>query len=164
MHYFFFIKVDLHLQSARPVVESPILLASYITHLGEAQCDNWKESAPKFPADLRSSVSSRPRFTLVKSGFSSFRLVDRSPPISTPGFNTRPQNHNNKNSNSSANIKHGPSFFSTQTAESKTGVQPPWTWDSNSNDDDRSKRAGADGPDMDSSGILLFLLSKSLSQ
>ena len=82
--------VDLHLQSARPVVDSPILLASYITHLGEAQCDNWKQSAPKFPADLRSNVSaSRPRFVLVKPGFSSFRLVDRSPPSGTPGYQNR---------------------------------------------------------------------------
>lgn len=144
-------KVDLHLQSARPVVESPILLASYITHLGEAKCDNWKEIAPKYPAELHSLVSSRPRFTLVKSGFSSFRLVDRSPPIGTPGYNARPSNA--KNSNSSGNIKHGLSFFSSQSAESKPALQPPWNWDSNSNDDDRNKRAGVDGPDLDTSGI-----------
>lgn len=82
--------VDLHLQSARPVVDSPILLTSYITHLGGAECPDWSQQAPQFPFDIRHSVvtawpassSFKPRFVMVKSGFSSFRLVDR--PSSTP--------------------------------------------------------------------------------
>lgn len=75
--------VDLHLQSARPVVDSPILLTSYITHLSRAECSDWAQPSPKFPSDIRGHPwSARSRFVLVKSGFSSFRLVDR--PSATP--------------------------------------------------------------------------------
>ena len=46
--------VDLHLQSARPVVDSPLHLTSYVhQHLGEAECPNWSQPAPKFPTEIR---------------------------------------------------------------------------------------------------------------
>lgn len=78
--------VDLHLQSSRPVVDSPILLASYMTHLAGVECSNWSSPAPKFPSGIHSRT--RPKFVLVKKGFSSFRLVDR--PVSTPGAHSKP--------------------------------------------------------------------------
>ena len=102
--------VDLHLQSARPVVDSPILLTSYVTHLGEAECPNWSQSAPKFPSEIRQSAASRLRFTIIKSGFSSFRLVER--PINTPGH-------------------HGTSFgfFAPQSSEANEKLNQGWMWD-----------------------------------
>ena len=77
--------VDLHLQSSRPVVDSPILLASYMTHLAGVECSNWSSPAPKFPTGIHSRT--RPKFVLVKKGFSSFRLVDR--PVCTPGAHSK---------------------------------------------------------------------------
>ena len=78
--------VDLHLQTARPVVDSPILLASYMTHLGEADCRNWCSPVPKSPSEIKSRME--PQFVLTKKGFTSYRLVDR-PPQTATSSNTK---------------------------------------------------------------------------
>ena len=78
--------VDLHLQTARPVVDSPILLASYITHLSEVECPNWSMPAPKSPSESKSKYF--PKFVTTKKGFTAFRLVDR--PTYTPNIGTGP--------------------------------------------------------------------------
>lgn len=113
--------VDLHLQSARPVVDSPILLTSYVTHLGEAECPNWSQMAPKFPSEIRQSSASRLRFTLVKSGFSSFRLVDR--PLNTPGHHGA-----------------GFGFFAPHSHEQTEKSGQSWMWDVG--EEDRSSGIG----------------------
>lgn len=102
--------VDLHLQSARPVVDSPLLLTSYISHLGEAECPNWSQQAPKFPTEIRQSGTSKLRFHLTKSGFSSFRLIDR--PLNTPGHQGA-----------------GFGFFAPQSKEPTEKASQPWVWD-----------------------------------
>lgn len=102
--------VDLHLQSARPVVDSPLLLTSYVTHLGEVDCPNWSQSAPKFPTEIRQSGTAKLRFTVVKSGFSSFRLVDR--PLNTPGHHGA-----------------GFGFFAPHSNEPTEKAGQPWIWD-----------------------------------
>ena len=78
--------VDLHLQTARPVVESPILFASYITHLSKSQCTNWSQAPPKSPSQLKSKCT--PKFVTTKKGFTAFRLVDRQ--VFTPGVTNGP--------------------------------------------------------------------------
>lgn len=102
--------VDLHLQSARPVVDSPLLLTSYITHLSEAECPTWSQFAPKYPEEVRRPTIWRPRFVLVKSGFSSFRLVER-PAVTTPGC-----------------VGQGGGFFSQHESMDKKNNQP-WSFD-----------------------------------
>lgn len=114
--------VDLHLQSARPVVDSPLLLTSYVTHLGEAECPNWSQPAPKFPTEIRQSGTSKLRFTVVKSGFSSFRLVDR--PLNTPGHHGT-----------------GFGFFAPHSNEPTEKADQPWIWDVG----EEEKPSGASG-------------------
>lgn len=131
--------VDLHLQSARPVVDSPLLLTSYITHLSEAMCPTWTQPAPKFPDEVRQPTIWRPRFVLVKSGFSSFRLVDRQP-VTTPGY-----------------VGQGGGFFPQQNTESteRKNTQP-WTFDAVEEEKQPSASgARSDGASNDATTVIV---------
>lgn len=127
--------VDLHLQSARPVVDSPLLLTSYISHLGEAECPNWSQPAPKFPTEIRQSHTSKLRFHMIKSGFSSFRLVDR--PLNTPGHQGA-----------------GFGFFAPHSKEPVEKSGQPWVWDA-SEEERPSGTSGTKTERCDASTVLV---------
>lgn len=47
--------VNLQMQANRPIVDSPLLMASYVTHLGHLRCANWSQCSLPFGADAFST-------------------------------------------------------------------------------------------------------------
>ncbi|XP_065078677.1 bridge-like lipid transfer protein family member 1 isoform X6 [Ochlerotatus camptorhynchus] len=43
--------VNLHMQINRPIVDSPLLMASYVTHLAQVRCSNWSHCSMPLGAD-----------------------------------------------------------------------------------------------------------------
>ena len=43
--------VNLHMQANRPIVDSPLLMASYLTHLAQVRCSNWSHCSLPMGAD-----------------------------------------------------------------------------------------------------------------
>ncbi|XP_055600491.1 bridge-like lipid transfer protein family member 1 isoform X3 [Uranotaenia lowii] len=43
--------VNLHMQINRPIVDSPLLMASYVTHLAQVRCSNWTHCSLPYAAD-----------------------------------------------------------------------------------------------------------------
>jgi hypothetical protein len=43
--------VNLHMQINRPIVDSPLLMASYVTHLAQLRCSNWSHCSMPYGAD-----------------------------------------------------------------------------------------------------------------
>lgn len=47
--------VDLHMQVNKPIIDSPLLMASYVTHLAQVRCNNWSSCCMPFGADVFST-------------------------------------------------------------------------------------------------------------
>uniref|UniRef100_A0A1B0D1P6 Fragile site-associated protein C-terminal domain-containing protein n=1 Tax=Phlebotomus papatasi TaxID=29031 RepID=A0A1B0D1P6_PHLPP len=47
--------VNLHMQINRPIVDSPLLMASYVTHLAQVRCTNWSHCSLPYGADAFST-------------------------------------------------------------------------------------------------------------
>ncbi|XP_050315619.1 transmembrane protein KIAA1109 isoform X2 [Anthonomus grandis grandis] len=85
-----FTLVDLHMQVNRLIVDSPMLMSSYVTHLSQLKCQNWqykeKEdpfSAPMFERNSEGKlvyVGSRfvPIMEPLSNGITSLKMVSRS--------------------------------------------------------------------------------------
>lgn len=43
--------VNLHMQVNKPIIDSPLLMASYVTHLAQLRCANWTTCCLPFGAD-----------------------------------------------------------------------------------------------------------------
>lgn len=43
--------VNLHMQVNKPIIDSPLLMASYVTHLAQLRCANWSTCCLPFGAD-----------------------------------------------------------------------------------------------------------------
>lgn len=43
--------VNLHMQANRPIVDSPLLMASYLMHLAQVRCSNWSQCSMPLGAD-----------------------------------------------------------------------------------------------------------------
>lgn len=43
--------VNLHMQANRPIVDSPLLMASYLTHLAQVRCSNWSHCSLPLGSD-----------------------------------------------------------------------------------------------------------------
>lgn len=43
--------VNLHMQANRPIVDSPLLMASYLTHLAQVRCSNWSNCSLPMGSD-----------------------------------------------------------------------------------------------------------------
>jgi hypothetical protein len=43
--------VNLHMQANRPIVDSPLLMASYLTHLAQVRCSNWSHCSLPMGSD-----------------------------------------------------------------------------------------------------------------
>ncbi|GLG98163.1 Uncharacterized protein GBIM_04765, partial [Gryllus bimaculatus] len=84
--------VNLHMQVNKPIVDSPLLMSSYISHLSQMSCGNWSQSslptgcdAFTVPLFQRTEdgklvyIGSRytPRFELQSEGFTSLKMVGR---------------------------------------------------------------------------------------
>lgn len=80
--------VDLHMQVNRQIVDSPMLMSSYLSHLSQTRCSNWQQSVPAQtqPACLFHQQDGKliyvggnfvPRMEMVVDGFTLLRLVSR---------------------------------------------------------------------------------------
>lgn len=47
--------VNLHMQVNKPIVDSPLLMASYVTHLAQVRCSNWTNCCLPYGADAFST-------------------------------------------------------------------------------------------------------------
>ncbi|XP_043249927.1 transmembrane protein KIAA1109 isoform X1 [Colletes gigas] len=85
--------VNLHMQVNKPIVDSPLLLSSYVSHLTQVRCSNWSQSsitagggAFTTPLFQRTEdgrlvyVGGRyvPKFETVTEGFTSLKMITRS--------------------------------------------------------------------------------------
>ncbi|KAG4067242.1 hypothetical protein HA402_000233 [Bradysia odoriphaga] len=100
--------VNLHMQVNKPIVDSPLLMASYVTHLAQLRCANWSHCCMPFGADAFSTplfqqnddgglvyIGSKlvPHFDTY-SNWREVRIVSRSDSNgSGSGLNTVPKSH-----------------------------------------------------------------------
>ncbi|XP_039287951.1 LOW QUALITY PROTEIN: transmembrane protein KIAA1109 [Nilaparvata lugens] len=85
--------VNLHMQVNKPIVESPLLMSSYVNHLSQVSCTNWAQSSLPYGSDAFTVplfqkmndgrlvyVGSRytPRFEALTEGFTSLKMINRS--------------------------------------------------------------------------------------
>lgn len=47
--------VNLHMQVNKPIIDSPLLMASYVSHLAQVKCSNWSNCCLPFGADAFST-------------------------------------------------------------------------------------------------------------
>lgn len=85
-----FTLVDLHMQVNRFIIDSPMLMSSYVTHLNQLRCQNWQNknkadqfSAPMFERDPEGKLVYAggrfvPNMELVNDGITSLKMVSRS--------------------------------------------------------------------------------------
>lgn len=43
--------VNLHMQANKPILDSPLLMASYVSHLAQVKCTNWSSCCLALGAD-----------------------------------------------------------------------------------------------------------------
>nr|XP_034186923.1 transmembrane protein KIAA1109 isoform X7 [Osmia lignaria] len=85
--------VNLHMQVNKPIVDSPLLMSSYVSHLTQVRCSNWGQSSisagsgafttPLFQRTDEGRlvyVGGRyvPKFETVTEGFTSLKMITRS--------------------------------------------------------------------------------------
>ncbi|XP_061939071.1 bridge-like lipid transfer protein family member 1 isoform X15 [Apis cerana] len=85
--------VNLHMQVNKPIVDSPLLMSSYVSHLSQIRCSNWSQSSiPAGSAAFTTSLFQRtednrlvyvggryvPKFETVTEGFTSLKMITRS--------------------------------------------------------------------------------------
>ncbi|KAI5719668.1 hypothetical protein M8J76_013196 [Diaphorina citri] len=85
--------VNLHMQVNKPIIDSPLLMATYINHLSQISCSNWTQvslpagsdafTVPLFQSDGRLVfIGSKylPKFDTITEGFTCLKMVTRSSP------------------------------------------------------------------------------------
>ncbi|EZA51340.1 hypothetical protein X777_10025 [Ooceraea biroi] len=85
--------VNLHMQVNKPIVDSPLLMSSYVSHLTQVRCSNWNQSSLPSGGDaFTTSMFQRaedgrliytggryvPKLDTVTEGFTSLKMVTRS--------------------------------------------------------------------------------------
>ncbi|XP_075226335.1 transmembrane protein KIAA1109 homolog tweek [Lycorma delicatula] len=103
--------VNLHMQVNKPIIESPLLMSSYVNHLSQVGCSNWACSSLPSGSDAftvplfqRTNdgrlvyVGSKytPRFETLTEGFTSLKMVNRvkdGGPSSPPPASTKTPTH-----------------------------------------------------------------------
>lgn len=43
--------VNLHMQVNKPIIDSPLLMSSYVSHLSQVRCSNWNQASLPYGAD-----------------------------------------------------------------------------------------------------------------
>jgi hypothetical protein len=101
-----FTLVDLHMQTNRLIVDSPMLMSSYVTHLSQSKCNNWggqskhsdQFSVPLFEKNEEGKlvyVGARfvPNMEMSSEGITSLKMVSKSDPIVNNKTPTSPYIH-----------------------------------------------------------------------
>lgn len=84
--------VNLHMQVNKPIIDSPLLMSSYISHLTQVKCMNWSQSSLPSASDAFTTPMFRraddgrlvyvggryvPKFETITEGFTSLKMVTR---------------------------------------------------------------------------------------
>ncbi|XP_046477858.1 bridge-like lipid transfer protein family member 1 isoform X1 [Neodiprion pinetum] len=84
--------VNLHMQVNKPIVDSPLLMSSYVSHLTQVRCSNWVQSSLPCSGDAFTTplfqrtedgrlvyIGGRyvPKFDAVTDGFTSLKMITR---------------------------------------------------------------------------------------
>ncbi|XP_076066750.1 transmembrane protein KIAA1109 homolog tweek isoform X4 [Oratosquilla oratoria] len=94
--------VDLHMQLNKPIIDSPLLMSSYINHMTQLRCQNWSAPIPSFSNTQSNNGegSSLPYFEKLSEGFTAIRMSSRAngslgqmPPRSPPPPSGRTPSH-----------------------------------------------------------------------
>ncbi|RZC33149.1 hypothetical protein BDFB_010677, partial [Asbolus verrucosus] len=101
-----FTLVDLHMQTNRLIIDSPMLMSSYVTHLSQSKCNNWGSqpkhcdqfSVPLFEKNEEGKlvyVGARfvPSMEISSEGITSLKMVSKSDPIASNKTPTSPYIH-----------------------------------------------------------------------
>nr|XP_031841602.1 transmembrane protein KIAA1109 isoform X3 [Nomia melanderi] len=100
--------VNLHMQINKPIVDSPLLMSSYVSHLTQVRCSNWSQSSipagsgafttPLFqPTEdgrlVYVGVKYVPKFETIAEGFTSLKMITRSDGSPTAGSSNKTPTH-----------------------------------------------------------------------
>ncbi|XP_063974640.1 bridge-like lipid transfer protein family member 1 isoform X5 [Diachasmimorpha longicaudata] len=100
--------VNLHMQVNKPIVDSPLLMSSYVSHLSQTRCSNWHQSSFPAASDAFTTpmfkrteegrlvyVGGRyvPKFETVSEGFTSLKMVTRSDASPLAGSSNKTPTH-----------------------------------------------------------------------
>ncbi|XP_069702783.1 bridge-like lipid transfer protein family member 1 isoform X3 [Periplaneta americana] len=84
--------VNLHMQVNKPIIDSPLLMSSYVNHLSQASCNNWTQSSLPSGCDaftvplFQRTEEGRliyiggrysPKFETLTEGFTSLKMITR---------------------------------------------------------------------------------------
>lgn len=100
--------VNLHMQVNKPIVDSPVLMSSYVSHLTQVRCSNWVQSSLPAGGDAFTTplfqrtedgrlvyIGGRyvPKFDTVSEGFTSLKMVTRSDGSPTASSSNKTPTH-----------------------------------------------------------------------
>ncbi|XP_012263790.2 transmembrane protein KIAA1109 homolog isoform X5 [Athalia rosae] len=100
--------VNLHMQVNKPIVDSPLLMSSYVSHLTQVRCSNWVQSSLPIGGDAFTTplfqraedgrlvyIGGRyvPKFDTVTEGFTSLKMITRSDGSPTAGSSNKTPTH-----------------------------------------------------------------------
>jgi hypothetical protein len=72
--------INLHMQVNKPITESPLLMASYISHLTQLRCSFWNEALPVWPHEAKTQGKFLPSFDMLHSGLGVMKMRSRDAP------------------------------------------------------------------------------------
>ncbi|XP_050452726.1 transmembrane protein KIAA1109 isoform X1 [Cataglyphis hispanica] len=100
--------VNLHMQVNKPIVDSPLLMSSYVSHLTQVRCTNWNQSSLPMGGDAFTTpvfqrmedgrlvyVGGRyvPKLETVTEGFTSLKMITRSDGSPVVGSSNKTPTH-----------------------------------------------------------------------
>ncbi|XP_011301889.1 uncharacterized protein KIAA1109 isoform X7 [Fopius arisanus] len=100
--------VNLHMQVNKPIVDSPLLMSSYVSHLSQVKCANWQQSSFPSSSDAFTTPMFRrtdegrlvyvggkyvPKFETVSEGFTSLKMVTRNDSSPLAGSSNKTPTH-----------------------------------------------------------------------
>nr|XP_033335326.1 transmembrane protein KIAA1109 homolog isoform X11 [Megalopta genalis] len=100
--------VNLHMQVNKPIVDSPLLMSSYVSHLTQVRCANWSQSSiPSGSSAFTTPLFQRtedgrlvyvgakhvPKYETIAEGFTSLKMITRSDGSPTAGSSNKTPTH-----------------------------------------------------------------------
>ncbi|XP_076277865.1 transmembrane protein KIAA1109 homolog tweek isoform X5 [Lasioglossum baleicum] len=100
--------VNLHMQVNKPIVDSPLLMSSYVSHLTQVRCANWSQSSiPAGSSAFTTPLFQRtedgrlvyvgakhvPKFETIAEGFTSLKMITRSDGSPTASSSNKTPTH-----------------------------------------------------------------------
>ncbi|XP_048267008.1 transmembrane protein KIAA1109 homolog isoform X2 [Bombus terrestris] len=130
--------VNLHMQVNKPIVDSPLLMSSYVSHLTQIRCSNWSQSSiPAGSAAFTTPLFQRtedgrlvyvggryvPKFETVTEGFTSLKMITRSDGSPVANSSNKTPTHPYLWDNTTINHMEGEGDHTTHNKEELLTVQ-----------------------------------------